>query len=112
MRTLIERGHVKVAQPPLYRVRKGKKTYYFHDDEELEDFRSRYKNDSMEIGRFKGLGEMNPDQLAETVLDPKTRSLVQISVEDAEQASKTVEHLFGKDVEGRKKFLFKELNLS
>lgn len=113
MRTLIERGHLKVAQPPLYRIRKGKKTYYIHDDEELENFMKKYKNDDkLDISRFKGLGEMNPDQLAETVLNPATRSLVQVSVEDAEQAAKTIENLFGKDVDGRKKFLFKELNLA
>jgi len=113
MRTLIERGHIKVAQPPLYRVRRGKKTLYLHDDEELETYKSKYKKDeNIEVGRFKGLGEMNPEQLAETVLNPETRSLVQISVDDAEQAAKTIDALFGKEVEGRKKFLFKDLNLT
>ena len=113
MRTLIERGHIKVAQPPLYRVRRGKKTIYLHDDEELEEYKSKYKkDDNIEVGRFKGLGEMNPEQLAETVLNPATRSLVQISVDDAEQAAKTIDALFGKEVEGRKKFLFKDLNLT
>jgi len=112
MRTLIERGHIKVAQPPLYRVRRGKNTYYIQDDEELDTLRKKYKSDSLEIGRFKGLGEMNPDQLAETVLNPATRSLVQIGIEDAEQAARTIDELFGKDVEGRKKFLSKDLNLT
>lgn len=111
MRTLIERGHIKVAQPPLYRVRKGKKTIYLHDDEELDDYRAKHK-DNLEIGRFKGLGEMNPDQLAETVLQPSTRTLLQVSIEDAEQAANTIENLFGKDVEGRKRFLSRDLNLT
>jgi len=111
MRTIIERGHLYVANPPLYRVTRNKKTTYLHDDEELNAYRKKYAKDNIEIGRFKGLGEMNPEQLAETVLDPNTRSLVQISIEDAEQAAKTVDTLFGKEVEGRKKFLFRDLNL-
>jgi DNA gyrase subunit B len=112
MRTLIERGHIKVAQPPLYKVRRSKKTYYIQDDEELEEMRKKYKSDNLEISRFKGLGEMNPEQLAETVLNPSTRSLVQIGIEDAEQAARTIDELFGKDVEGRRKFLSKDLNLT
>jgi len=111
MRTLIERGHVYVAKPPLYKIRKGKGLIYLQDDEALEEYRKKHK-DVTEIGRFKGLGEMNPEQLAETVLNPATRSLVRISVEDAEQTAKTIENLFGKDVMGRKKFLFKDLNLT
>lgn len=112
MRTLIERGYVKVALPPLYRVRKGKENHYLHTQEELENIQKKYKSEKLEISRFKGLGEMNPDQLAETVLNPKTRSLMQVSIEDAENAKQTIEALFGKDVEGRKKFLFKDLSLT
>jgi DNA gyrase subunit B len=112
MRTLIERGHIYVAQPPLYKVRRGKNVFYILNDEELDDLKKKYKSDSLEISRFKGLGEMNPEQLAETVLNPSTRSLVQISIEDAEQAAKTIDDLLGKDVEGRRKFLSKDLNLT
>jgi DNA gyrase subunit B len=112
MRTLIERGHVKVAQPPLYKVRTGKKTIYIKNDEELEELRKKHKSENIEISRFKGLGEMNPDQLAETVLNPETRNLLQISIEDAARAAKTIDELFGKDAEGRKRFLSRDLNLT
>jgi len=109
MRTLIERGNILVACPPLYRLRKGKKIFYLKDDEELEAYFKKHKRDGYEVNRFKGLGEMNPEQLAETVLNPKTRKLIQISIDDAENAKDTVEALFGKNVDARKKFLFKDL---
>jgi len=112
MRTVIEQGHLKVAQPPLYRVKDGKKVMYMHDDEELNTYLKAHKNKNPEINRFKGLGEMNPEQLAETVLNPETRSLLQITIEDAVEAKEVIEQLFGKDVEGRKKFLYKDLDLT
>ncbi|TRZ48199.1 MAG: DNA topoisomerase IV subunit B, partial [Dehalococcoidia bacterium] len=109
MRTLIERGHVLVACPPLYRLSKGKKIFYLKDNDELEEYFKTHKKEGYTVNRFKGLGEMNPDQLAETVLNPKTRKLIQISIDDAENAKDTVEALFGKDVAARKKFLFRDL---
>jgi len=111
MRTLIERGHVKIAQPPLYRVKRKNEYTYLKNDEELDEYRRKYKGEKLEINRFKGLGEMNPDQLAETVLNPETRSLITISLEDAEQAAQVVNDLMGKDSEPRKKFVFKDLDL-
>jgi DNA gyrase subunit B len=109
MRTLIERGNIKVACPPLYKIKKGKKIIYLKDDEELEKYFKNNGREGVEVNRFKGLGEMNPEQLTDTVLNPSTRKLIQISIEDAEQAQATVEALFGKNVEARKKFLFKEM---
>jgi len=111
MRTLIERGHIKIAKPPLYRVKYGSKYEYLQNDEELEVFIKQHKGKKVEVNRFKGLGEMNPSQLAETVLNPETRNLTTISLEDAEQAEEVVNGLMGKDSEPRKKFLFKDLNL-
>ena len=75
----------------------------------MESYFKKHKREGYEVNRFKGLGEMNPDQLAETVLNPKTRKLIQISIDDAENAKNTVEALFGKNVDARKKFLFKDL---
>jgi DNA gyrase subunit B len=112
MRTLIEEGHVYISLPPLFRLRKGSKSIYLKDDEELDRFKEKNDMSSYEVSRFKGLGEMNPAQLAETVMNPSTRSIVQITIEDAIEANKTIEALMGDDIEGRKNFLFKELALS
>ena len=112
MRTIIEHGHLKVAQPPLYRIKDNKKIIYIKDDEELDEFKKKNSNKNIDIQRFKGLGEMNPEQLAEAVLDPKHRILLQINVDDAAECTKTIEQLFSKDVEGRKKFLEKDLDLT
>jgi DNA gyrase subunit B len=110
MRTVIERGHLWVAVPPLYRIKKGSKTFYLKDDEELDNYTAKHGKQGLEINRFKGLGEMNPDQLAETTLDPKTRTLLQVSIEDINDSRDTIDRLFGKDVEPRKEFLFKNLD--
>lgn len=112
MRTLIERGHLLVAQPPLYRIKDGKKITYVANDEELDKYVKNNNEKNLEIQRFKGLGEMNPEQLAETVMQPKTRNLLRVTIEDATGCAKTLEQLFGKDVDGRKKFLQKDLDLT
>jgi len=112
MRTIIEQGHLKVAQPPLYRIKDGKSIKYLKDDDELDEFKKQNLNKNFDIQRFKGLGEMNPEQLAEAVLDPKNRILLQVSVDDAIECSNVIEQLFGKDVEGRKKFLQNDLDLT
>jgi DNA gyrase subunit B len=112
MRTLIEHGYLYVAQPPLYRIRSGKEIIYIANDEELDNYIEKNKSKKIDINRFKGLGEMNPEELAEAVLDPRVRSLIQISVEDAIECSDTIEQLFGKDVEGRKRFLYTDLDLT
>jgi DNA gyrase subunit B len=103
MRPLIEHGYLYIAQPPLYRVKKGKKVYYVYSDRELEDLLKRIGN--AEIQRYKGLGEMNPDQLWETTMNPKNRIMMQVTIEDAMEAEELFTTLMGEDVEARRNFI-------
>jgi DNA gyrase subunit B len=102
MKPLIDNGHVYVAVPPLYRVRK-KKTYYVYSDKELKTLIDKIGN--APVQRFKGLGEMNFEQLGETAMEPKTRLLRRITIEDAALADETFSKLMGDDVEARRKFI-------
>ena len=102
-RPVIEKGHLFVAQPPLYRIQAGKKVYYAWSDEEKDKILKKEKN--AVVQRFKGLGEMNPTQLWETTMDPKKRILKKITIEDAKEADKMFDILMGKDVLPRKKFI-------
>lgn len=109
MRPLIANGHLYLAQPPLYKVYKtgkNEKTIYAYSDEELEKAKKKVGKGAL-IQRFKGLGEMNPDQLWETTLNPETRTLVQVTIEDAAKAEKMVSLLMGDVVEPRKKYMYK-----
>ncbi|HIK58824.1 MAG TPA: DNA topoisomerase IV subunit B, partial [Nitrospinaceae bacterium] len=102
---LVEKGHLYIAQPPLYRIDAGKKIFYALSDEEKDKIVKKLNGASYEIGRFKGLGEMPASDLKETTMNRKLRSLIQVTIRSAEQASKTVSELMGKNAESRYNFI-------
>ncbi len=104
MRSLLEEGKIYIAQPPLYRVKKGRTEEYLYSDEELQKILTEI-GASAEVQRYKGLGEMNPDQLWETTMNPETRTIRRVTIEDAEKASRIFSILMGSDVEPRRKFI-------
>jgi DNA gyrase subunit B len=105
MKELVERGHIYLAMPPLYKVKKGKKVYHVQDDNELAELLEETGKD-VELQRFKGLGEMNPEQLWDTTLDPEKRHLKQITIDDAVTADEMFTILMGDKVEPRRNFIF------
>ena len=104
MRGLIEAGKLYIAMPPLYKLDYGKKKYYAYSDEELEEIK-RENSGKYSIQRYKGLGEMNPDQLWDTTMNPDTRSLIRVNISDAALAEKRVNVLMGDRVEPRKEWI-------
>ncbi|PIQ73536.1 DNA topoisomerase IV subunit B [Candidatus Roizmanbacteria bacterium CG11_big_fil_rev_8_21_14_0_20_36_8] len=102
---LVEKGYVYVAVPPLFKLTKGKVKSYVYTDEDLTIFKEEHKNETWSIQRFKGLGEMNSEELWETTMNPETRYLKQILIEDADVADETFTMLMGEEVPPRKKFI-------
>lgn len=111
MRPLIENGNVYIAQPPLYKVSKGKSEHYVYSDRELEELLKEIGKSNYTIQRYKGLGEMNPEQLWETTMDPEKRILLKVTIEDAMIADEIFTTLMGDKVKPRKEFIEKNAKL-
>ena len=104
-RDIIENGNVYIAQPPLYLVSKGKARHWIYSENELEKLLKKIGRDGINVQRYKGLGEMNPQQLWETTMDPEKRTLLKVEVDDAEEADEIFKILMGSEVEPRRDFI-------
>ena len=109
MQELIIGGYIYIAQPPLYKISKGKKIHYAYTDEQKENIIETLSNEGskIDLARYKGLGEMNADQLWETTMNPEHRTLYKVTIQDATEANRVFSKLMGEEVEGRRKFIEK-----
>ncbi|MBQ6712912.1 MAG: DNA topoisomerase IV subunit B, partial [Selenomonadales bacterium] len=107
MKQLIENGRIYIAQPPLYLIKKGKQHWYTYSDEEMAKLLEDIGRDGISVQRYKGLGEMNPEQLWETTMNPEGRTILQVQMEDAIAADEMFSVLMGDKVEPRRKFIEK-----
>jgi DNA gyrase subunit B len=105
MPELIEQGHLYVAQPPLYRIQAGKEHHWVYSEEEKERLLHKLENKKVEVQRYKGLGEMSPEQLWQTTMDPETRTMLRVEIEDAAKADQVFHMLMGEEVPPRKAFI-------
>ncbi|HUW66009.1 MAG TPA: DNA topoisomerase (ATP-hydrolyzing) subunit B [Spirochaetia bacterium] len=111
MRPLIEAGYVYIAQPPLYRLKKGKREIYFFSDKEMEKFAGQEGGNNWNVQRYKGLGEMDPIQLWETTMDPGSRTVLQVSLENAIEANEIFSTLMGDQVEPRRQYIMSNAHM-
>ncbi|GAB4557091.1 MAG: DNA topoisomerase (ATP-hydrolyzing) subunit B [Anaerolineae bacterium] len=105
MQPLIDNGHLYIAQPPLYRIQAGKEHWYVYSDEEKDALLKKLDGQKVTIQRYKGLGEMNPEQLWETTMNPENRTILQVTLEDAAEADRTFDMLMGSAVPPRRRFI-------
>jgi DNA gyrase subunit B len=105
MQPLIEAGYIYIAQPPLYKVKSQRQESYLYSDEELESYTKKNKSEKIDVQRYKGLGEMNPEQLWSTTMNPDVRILKQVSIEDAAETDRLFSLLMGETVEPRREFI-------
>ena len=104
---MLEKNHLYLAQPPLYKVKKKNHVFYVYDEEKLKLLLSKIGEENVELQRYKGLGEMNPEQLWETTMNPDHRTVLQVSLEDAVEADRIFTILMGDEVESRRNFIEK-----
>ncbi|MCT4594651.1 MAG: DNA topoisomerase (ATP-hydrolyzing) subunit B [Anaeromicrobium sp.] len=105
MKPLVDNGHIYIAQPPLYKVKKGRAEHYVYSDKELENLLSEIGRNGISLQRYKGLGEMNPEQLWDTTMDASKRTLIQVTIDDAAAADQIFTTLMGDKVKPRREFI-------